>query len=91
MHRFTSTPSRTQMSRRLFLTTTGALSLGAALTACGGGDSGGPAASAEPVSRAEAFTGQQVNYAATVSFLLGLVIVIASYGVLLTANRRRTP
>ncbi|MER7479226.1 sugar ABC transporter permease [Streptomyces sp. NPDC126510] len=38
-----------------------------------------------------AFTGQQVNYAATVSFLLGLVIVIASYGVLLTANRRRTP
>ncbi|MFJ4539713.1 carbohydrate ABC transporter permease [Streptomyces tibetensis] len=37
-----------------------------------------------------AFTGQQVNYAATVSFLLGLVIVIASYGVLLTANRRRT-
>jgi multiple sugar transport system permease protein len=38
-----------------------------------------------------AFTGQQVNYAATVSFLLGLLIVIASYGVLLTANRRRTP
>ncbi|MFE9674096.1 carbohydrate ABC transporter permease [Streptomyces sp. NPDC006259] len=38
-----------------------------------------------------AFTGQQVNYAATVSFLLGLVIVVASYGVLLTANRRRTP
>ncbi|MFF5521841.1 carbohydrate ABC transporter permease [Streptomyces coeruleorubidus] len=37
-----------------------------------------------------AFTGQQVNYAATVSFLLGLVIVIASYAVLLTANRRRT-
>ncbi|NNN30199.1 sugar ABC transporter permease [Streptomyces sp. S3(2020)] len=36
------------------------------------------------------FTGQQVNYAATVSFLLGLLIVIASYGVLLTANRRRT-
>lgn len=36
------------------------------------------------------FTGQQVNYAATVSFLLGLVIVIASYGVLLTANRRRS-
>ncbi|MPY38427.1 sugar ABC transporter permease [Streptomyces phyllanthi] len=36
------------------------------------------------------FTGQQVNYAATVSFLLGLVIVIASYGVLLTANRRST-
>jgi multiple sugar transport system permease protein len=38
-----------------------------------------------------AFTGQQVNYAATVSFLLGLVIVVASYAVLLTANRRRTP
>jgi multiple sugar transport system permease protein len=38
-----------------------------------------------------AFTGQQLNYAATVSFLLGLVIVIASYAVLLTANRRRTP
>ena len=38
-----------------------------------------------------AFTGQQLNYAATVSFLLGLVIVIASYGVLLTANRRGTP
>jgi multiple sugar transport system permease protein len=36
-----------------------------------------------------AFTGQQVNYAATVSFLLGLVIVIVSYGVMLTANRRR--
>ncbi|WP_042394302.1 carbohydrate ABC transporter permease [Streptacidiphilus carbonis] len=38
-----------------------------------------------------AFTGQQVNYAATVSFLLGLVIVIVSYTFLLTANRRRTP
>ncbi|WP_406010822.1 sugar ABC transporter permease [Streptomyces sp. NBC_00637] len=37
-----------------------------------------------------AFTGQQVNYAATVSFLLGLVIVAASYAVLLTANRRRS-
>ncbi len=37
-----------------------------------------------------AFTSNQVNYAATVSFLLGLVIVIASYAVLLTANRRRT-
>ncbi|MDX3659100.1 sugar ABC transporter permease [Streptomyces sp. ID05-26A] len=35
-----------------------------------------------------AFTGQQVNYAATVSFLLGLVIVIVSYAVMLTANRR---
>lgn len=37
-----------------------------------------------------AFTGQQVNYAAAVSFLLGLVIVIFSYAVLFTANRRRT-
>jgi multiple sugar transport system permease protein len=37
-----------------------------------------------------AFTGNQVNYAATVSFLLGLVIVVVSYAVLLTANRRRT-
>ena len=36
-----------------------------------------------------AFTGNQLNYAATVSFLLGLVIVIASCAVLLTANRRR--
>ncbi|NGY64147.1 sugar ABC transporter permease [Lentzea sp. NEAU-D13] len=37
------------------------------------------------------FIGQQPNYAAAVSFLLGLVIVIVSYVVLLTANRRRTP
>ncbi|MEV0405370.1 sugar ABC transporter permease [Actinoallomurus sp. NPDC050550] len=36
-----------------------------------------------------AFTGQRINYAATVSFLLGLIIVIVSYTVLLTANRRR--
>ncbi|MFJ1812357.1 MULTISPECIES: carbohydrate ABC transporter permease [unclassified Streptomyces] len=36
-----------------------------------------------------AFTGQQLNYAATVSFLLGLVIVIASYAILLISNRRR--
>jgi multiple sugar transport system permease protein len=36
-----------------------------------------------------AFTGQQLNYAAAVSFLLGLVIVIVSYAVLLTADRRR--
>ena len=35
-----------------------------------------------------AFTGQEVNYAAAVSFLLGLVIVIASYTVLLVTNRR---
>ncbi|MER5787428.1 sugar ABC transporter permease [Streptomyces sp. NPDC001980] len=38
-----------------------------------------------------AFTGQQVNYAAAVSFLLGLVIVVFSYAVLITANHRRTP
>ncbi|WP_424883477.1 carbohydrate ABC transporter permease [Streptomyces sp. SLBN-8D4] len=37
-----------------------------------------------------AFTGQQVNYSAAVSFLLGLVIVIFSYAVLFIANRRRT-
>jgi multiple sugar transport system permease protein len=37
-----------------------------------------------------AFTSQQINYAAAVSFLLGLVIVIVSYVVLLTANRRST-
>ncbi|GKQ38766.1 ABC transporter substrate-binding protein [Streptomyces sp. A012304] len=41
------------MSRRLFLATTGALSLGAALTACGGGDSGGASGAAEPVSQAD--------------------------------------
>jgi multiple sugar transport system permease protein len=35
-----------------------------------------------------AFTGQEVNYAAAVSFLLGLVIVVASYTVLLATNRR---
>ena len=35
-----------------------------------------------------AFTGQEVNYAAAVSFLLGLVIVIASSLVLLAGNRR---
>ncbi|MEU5100240.1 sugar ABC transporter permease [Streptomyces sp. NPDC020996] len=37
-----------------------------------------------------AFISQQTNYAATVSFILGLVIVIVSYGFLLMANRRRT-
>lgn len=41
------------MSRRLFLGTTGALSLGAALTACGGGGSGSSSGSAEPVGRAD--------------------------------------
>jgi multiple sugar transport system permease protein len=35
-----------------------------------------------------AFTGQEVNYAAAVSFLLGFVIVAASYTVLLATNRR---
>ena len=35
-----------------------------------------------------AFTGQEVNYAAAVSFLLGFVIVVASYTVLLATNRR---
>lgn len=35
-----------------------------------------------------AFTGQEVNYAAAVSFLLGLVIVVVSYAVLLVASRR---
>jgi multiple sugar transport system permease protein len=35
-----------------------------------------------------AFTGQEVNYAAAVSFLLGIVIVIASYTVLFLTNRR---
>ena len=37
-----------------------------------------------------AFTGLRVNYAAAVSFLLGLVIVIISYTFLLVANRRET-
>jgi multiple sugar transport system permease protein len=35
-----------------------------------------------------AFTSQEVNYAAAVSFLLGLVIVVASYTVLFLTNRR---
>jgi multiple sugar transport system permease protein len=35
-----------------------------------------------------AFTGQEVNYAAAVSFLLGAVIVVASYAVLLVTTRR---
>ena len=39
-----------------------------------------------------AFTGQEVNYAAAVSFLLGLVIVLASYTVLfITSRRSRRP
>ncbi|KOV96781.1 ABC transporter substrate-binding protein [Streptomyces sp. NRRL B-1140] len=40
-------------SRRFFLTATGAVTLGAALSACGGGDSGGSSAAAKPVSRAD--------------------------------------
>jgi multiple sugar transport system permease protein len=35
-----------------------------------------------------AFTGQQVNYAAAVSFLLGALIVVASYTVLILTSRR---
>ena len=35
-----------------------------------------------------AFTGQEVNYAAAVSFLLGLVIIVASYVVLFVTSRR---
>ncbi|HEY0616242.1 MAG TPA: sugar ABC transporter permease [Kribbella sp.] len=35
-----------------------------------------------------AFTGQEVNYAAAVSFLLGLVIIVASYTVLFLTSRR---
>lgn len=35
------------------------------------------------------FTGQQVNYAAAVSFLLGVVIVVISYVFLFLAGRRR--
>lgn len=53
MPRNASTFASSAMSRRLFLTTTGALSLGAALTACGGGDSGGSSGSAEAVSQAD--------------------------------------
>lgn len=34
------------------------------------------------------FTGQQINYAAAVSFMLGAVIVVASYVVLFFVNRR---
>jgi multiple sugar transport system permease protein len=37
-----------------------------------------------------AFTSQDVNYAAAVSFLLGIVIVAVSYTVQLAANRRRS-
>jgi multiple sugar transport system permease protein len=35
-----------------------------------------------------AFTGQEVNYAAAVSFFLGTVILVASYAVLFVTYRR---
>ncbi|MFI8193817.1 ABC transporter substrate-binding protein [Streptomyces sp. NPDC085946] len=41
------------MSRRLFLTATGAVSLGAALSACGGGDGGSSGDSSKPVPQAD--------------------------------------
>lgn len=53
MRRISSTPSPSQMSRRLFLTAAGAVSLGAALSACGSGDSGSSSGSAKPVSQAD--------------------------------------
>lgn len=53
MPRNASTFASSAMSRRLFLTTTGALSLGAALTACGGGDDSSSSGSAKPVSQAD--------------------------------------
>ncbi|MFF3851067.1 ABC transporter substrate-binding protein [Streptomyces sp. NPDC002328] len=49
----TSMSGRSSMSRRLFLTTTGAVSLGLTLTACGGSDSGGSSAASKPVSQAD--------------------------------------
>ncbi|MDQ0956647.1 hypothetical protein QFZ66_000525 [Streptomyces sp. B4I13] len=55
MYRLRSTPSPSQMSRRLFLTAAGAVSLGAALTACGD-SGGGSSASASPVSSPYAVT-----------------------------------
>jgi len=48
-----STPGPFSMSRRGFLATTGALSLGVTLTACGGNGSGGSTASSKPVSQAD--------------------------------------
>ncbi|MCX4766951.1 extracellular solute-binding protein [Streptomyces sp. NBC_01275] len=48
-----SSPSLSSMSRRLFLTTTGAVSLGVTLAACGGSDSGGSPASSKQVSQAD--------------------------------------
>ncbi|MFJ9896462.1 ABC transporter substrate-binding protein [Streptomyces sp. NPDC091280] len=48
-----SMPGPFPMSRRGFLATTGALSLGAALTACGGSGSGGSTAATKPVGQAD--------------------------------------
>ncbi len=53
MDTFSSTPSRSQMSRRLFLTAAGAVSLGAALSACGGSDDGASASSDKPAAQAD--------------------------------------
>ena len=53
MSRFLPSSSTASVSRRGFLAATGALSLGAALSACGGSDSGGSSASAKPVSQAD--------------------------------------
>lgn len=38
-----------------------------------------------------AFTGQEINYSAAVSFLLGATIVVASYTVMFLTNRRSRP
>ncbi|WP_298558447.1 ABC transporter substrate-binding protein [Streptomyces luteogriseus] len=48
-----SSASPASLTRRGFLAATGAVSLGAALTSCGGSGSGGSSASAEPVSQAD--------------------------------------
>ncbi|MEU6147499.1 extracellular solute-binding protein [Streptomyces sp. NPDC047081] len=53
MPRFLTGSSPASLSRRGFLTATGAASLGAALAACGGSGSGGSSASATPVSQAD--------------------------------------
>ncbi|GAB2745206.1 hypothetical protein GCM10027072_46590 [Streptomyces bullii] len=53
MSRFLTGSSPASLSRRGFLTATGAVSLGVALTACGGSGSGGSSASAKPVGQAD--------------------------------------
>ncbi|WP_425247317.1 extracellular solute-binding protein [Streptomyces sp. NEAU-NA10] len=53
MSGYLTNSSRAPLSRRGFLAATGAVSLGAALSACGGGDSGGSSAAAKPVSQAD--------------------------------------